>query len=91
LLCDSSFFGAKKNPVRSHTHCGVESFTCCAEVFHHGAEILKGHRPGSGDREKTFWSIFPAKQKDRGSKNNNNKKHRTVINSQFMRSKQTRS
>jgi len=26
----------------SHAHCGVQSFTSCAEAFHDGEEILQG-------------------------------------------------
>jgi len=43
----------KGQPLRSHAQCGVQSFISCAEVFHHGAEILKGHRPAAEDHRHT--------------------------------------
>jgi len=57
--------------------CGGESFRSCAEVFKHGAGILKGHRPTADDGEETSWPIVAAKQKNVAAKNNNNKKHKT--------------
>ena len=44
---------AKASHLRSHAQCGVQSFISCAEVFHHGAEILKGHRPAAEDHRHT--------------------------------------
>jgi len=33
---------AKTNRLRSHAHCGVQSFTSSPEAFHDGEEILQG-------------------------------------------------
>jgi len=65
---------AKTIRLRSHAHCGVQSFTSCAEAFHDGEETPR-RRPSAYDVEESSWCIFPAKERDCGSKKreNNNK------------------
>jgi len=58
---------AKANRLRSHAHCGVQSLTSCAEAFHHGEETPR-RRAAACDVEQPSWRIFPAKERDRGSK-----------------------
>ena len=62
---------AKASRLRSHAHCGVQSFTSCAEAFHDGVEIPR-RRPAACDVEQPSWRIFPAKERDRGSKKREN-------------------
>ena len=65
---------AKASHLRSHAHCGVQSFTSCAGAFHDGEETPR-RRPAACDVEEPSWHIFPAKERNRGSKKreNNNK------------------
>ena len=58
---------AKASHLSSHAHCGVQSFTSCAEAFHDGEETPR-RRPAACDVEQPSWRIFPAKERDRGSK-----------------------
>jgi len=58
---------AKASRLRSHAHCGVQSFTSCAEAFHDDEET-PGRRPAACDVEQPSWRIFPAKERDHGSK-----------------------
>ena len=62
---------AKASRLRSHAHCGVQSFTSCAEAFHDGEETPR-RRPAACDVEQPSWRIFPAKERDRGSKKREN-------------------
>jgi len=81
---------AKASRLRNHAHCGVQSFTSCAEAFHDGEETPR-RRPAACDLEEPYWRIFPAKERDCGSKKreNNNKYNgnETAINSQFIHAK----
>jgi len=58
---------AKASRLRSHADCGVQSFASCAEAFHDGEETPR-RRPAACDVEEPSWLIFPAKERDRGSK-----------------------
>ena len=62
---------AKASRLRSHAHCGVQSFTSCAEAFHDGEETPR-RRPAACDVEQPSWRIFPAKERDRGSNKREN-------------------
>ena len=81
---------AKAIRLRSHAHCGVQSFTSCAEAFHDGEETPR-RRPAACDVEELSWRIFPAKERDRGSKirktATNTTENETAINSQFIHAK----
>jgi len=52
-------------------HCGVQSFTSCAEAFHDGEETPR-HQPAAYDVEQPSWRIFTVKEADRGSKKRGN-------------------
>jgi len=60
----------------------IQSFTSCAEAFHHGAEIFQRHWPAAYDGEESFSCIFTAKEKDCGSKERI--EHEMGISSQFI-------
>ena len=81
---------AKTSRLRSHAHCGVQSFTSCGEAFHDGEET-PWRRPAACDAEQPSWRIFPAKERDRGSKKEktatNTTENETAINSQFIHAK----
>jgi len=62
---------AKASRLRSHAHCGVQSFTSCAEAFHDGEEIPR-RRHAACDVEESSWHIFLAKERDRGSRKREN-------------------
>ena len=62
---------AKASRLRSHAHCGVQSFTICAEAFHDGEETPR-RWPAACDVEQPSWRIFLAKERDRGSKKREN-------------------
>jgi len=66
---------AKASRLRSHAHCGVQSFTSCAEVFHDGEETPRRWHAAC-DVEEPSWGIFPAKKKrPRQQKRENNDKY----------------
>jgi len=74
FLCQeevSSPTSAKVSRLRSHAHCGVQSFTSCAEAFHDGEETPR-RRLAACDVEQPSWRIFSAKERDRGSKKREN-------------------
>jgi len=62
---------AKARRLRSHAHCGVQRFTSCAEAFHDGEETPR-RQPAACDVKQPSWCIFPAKERDRGSKKREN-------------------
>jgi len=62
---------AKASRLRCHAHCGVQSFTSCTEACHDGEETPR-RRPAACDVEHPSWRIFPAKERDRGSKKREN-------------------
>jgi len=64
-------------------HCGVQSFTSCAEAFHDGEETPR-RRPAPCDVEEPSWRIFPAK-KDKTTTNTT--ENETAINIQFIQAK----
>ena len=51
-------------------HCGVQSFTSCAQAFHDGEETPR-RQPAAYDVEQP-WRIFTAKETDCGSKKRGN-------------------
>jgi len=80
---------AKASRLRSHAHCGVQSITSYAEAFHDSEETPR-RRPAACYVEQPSWRIFPAKERDRGSKKEkmaNATENETAINSQFMHAK----
>jgi len=83
---------AKASRLRSHAHCGVQSFTSCAEAFHDGEETPR-RRPAANDVEQPSWRIFPAKERKRPRQQKkektttNSTENETAINSQFMHAK----
>jgi len=71
----SSPTSAKASRLRSHAHCGIQSFASCAEAIHDGEETRR-RRSAACDVEEPSWRIFPAKERNRGSKKReNNNKH----------------
>jgi len=81
---------AKASRLSTHAHCGVQSFTSCAEEFHDVEETPRC-RPAACDVEEPSWRIFPAKERDRSSKKQktttNTTENETATNSQFMHAK----
>jgi len=63
----NSPISAKASRLNSHAHCGVQSFTSCAEAFHDHAETLRS-QPAACNVEQPSWRIFSAKERDRDSK-----------------------
>ena len=49
----------------------MQSFTSCAEAFHDGEETPR-RRPAACDVGQPSWRIFPAKERDSGSKKREN-------------------
>jgi len=92
-LCQEvkSLTSAKTSRLRSHAHCGVQSFTSCPEAFHDGEEILQDagllHM-----MEKNLLADFPCKRNKETAaakkKNNNNKK--LDSNKQSIHARKTR-
>jgi len=71
---------AKASRLRSHAHCGVRSFTSYAEAFHDREETPR-RWPAACYVEQPSWLIFPAKERDRGSKKRENSKYNGKRNS----------
>jgi len=70
-------------------HCGVQSFTSCAEAFHDGEEI-QGASPLRMMEKNLAGFSLQKKERDHGSKKKTITKNQTAINSQFMHTKHTR-
>jgi len=81
---------AKASRLRSHAHCGVQSFTSCADAFHDGEETPR-RRLAACDGEEPSWRIFPAKKETAAANKEktaaNTTANETAINSQFIHAK----